>query len=130
MKKPTFYLKFWTMGDFDGKRRLKGDQFWPCETLVSFRRPTFWPRTNDQLFKYTYISNYLNYLSQYWRFLVLFPDYKLLCSFMIVFHCNHILWRLLSGVLPAKSQNAVLLLYSINFLCAVSKLKPKQYILS
>ena len=30
------------------------------------------------------------------------------------------------GVLPGKSQNAVLLFYSINFLCAVSKLKPKQ----
>ena len=32
-----------------------------------------------------------------------------------------------SGVVPGKSQNAVLLLYSIIFLCTVSKLKPKQY---
>ena len=29
--------------------------------------------------------------------------------------------------MPEKSQNAVLKLYSIIFLCAVSKLKPKQY---
>ena len=35
-----------------------------------------------------------------------------------------------SGVMPGKSQNAVLQLYSIIFLCAVSKLKPKQYKLS
>jgi len=32
-----------------------------------------------------------------------------------------------SGVMPGKSQNAVLQLYSIILLCAVSKLKPKQY---
>ena len=35
-----------------------------------------------------------------------------------------------TGVLLGKSQNAVLLRYSINFLCTVSKLKPKQYKLS
>ena len=33
----------------------------------------------------------------------------------------------ITGVVPGKSQNAVLLLYSIIFLCTVSKLKPKQY---
>jgi len=32
-----------------------------------------------------------------------------------------------TGVMPGKSQNAVLQLYSIILLCAVSKLKPKQY---
>ena len=35
-----------------------------------------------------------------------------------------------AGVLPEKSQNAVLQLYSTIFIFAVSKLKPKQYKLS
>ena len=33
IKNPTFCSKFWAMGDFDGKRRLKGDQFWPKSLL-------------------------------------------------------------------------------------------------
>ena len=39
-------------------------------------------------------------------------------------HCKELT---LAGVVPGKSQKAVLLLYSIIFLCTVSKLKPKQY---
>ena len=37
---------------------------------------------------------------------------------------------LFTGVMPGKSQNAVLQLYSTIFIFAVSKLKPKQYKLS
>ena len=118
MKKPTFFLKFWTMEDFDGKRRLKGDQFWPCETLVSFRRPTFWPRTNDQLFKYTYFLIIWTICPNTGGFLFCFQIinfYVLLWLFFIVIiFCGDFYQG-------CCQQNLKIQYYSINFLCAVSK---------
>ena len=42
----------------------------------------------------------------------------------------HHMYHMYSGVMPGKSQNAVLQLYSIICFFAVSNLEPKQYKLS